>query len=101
MAEVSSSFTNDKPCARHLVHMAELIPFPLHSRAVLVRSIVDDLDTVHGPAANVFWRRRISGIVADLRSTGLSDDAIRNEILGLQDAVQAELQDRARRTAYL
>ncbi|EXL09014.1 DUF6074 family protein [Aquamicrobium defluvii] len=72
--------------------MADLIPFPLHSRTRLIRSIVDDLKVVHGPAANIFWRERIAGIVADMRRSGLADDAIRSEILGLQDAVQAELQ---------
>ncbi|MET3790433.1 DUF6074 family protein [Aquamicrobium terrae] len=72
--------------------MADLIPFPLHSRTRLIRSMVDDLKVVHGPAANLFWRERIAGIVAELRRSGLGDDAIRTEILGLQDAVQAELQ---------
>jgi hypothetical protein len=75
--------------------MAELIPFPLHSRATLVRSISDDLEVVHGPSANAFWRERIAGIVAGLRADGVTDDAIRTEILGLQSAVQYELQRRA------
>ena len=78
--------------------MADLIPFPLHSRAQLIRSIADELETVHGPTANVFWRERIAGIVANLRADGFADDAIRIEILGLQDAVQAEIQRRDRRT---
>lgn len=72
--------------------MADLIPFPLHSRTRLIRSLVDDLKVVHGPAANLFWRERIAGIVREMRGAGLSDDAIRTEILGLQDAVQVELQ---------
>ena len=71
--------------------MANLIPFPRCSRAALVRSMVDDLECVHGPAASVFWRKRIAEIVADMRASGLTDAAIRGEILGLQDAVQAEL----------
>ncbi len=75
--------------------MAELIPFPLHSRAALVRSISDDLEVVHGPAANAFWRERIAHIVAGLRLDGIADDEIRTEILGLQGAVQSELQRRA------
>jgi hypothetical protein len=49
------------------------------------------LRTVHGPAANSFWRERIAGIVAELRSNGLPDAAIREQILGLQDAVQGQL----------
>ncbi|MGH6761907.1 MAG: DUF6074 family protein [Phyllobacterium sp.] len=77
--------------------MAELIPFPLQSRVKLVRSIVDDLRHVHGPAANEFWRRRIDGIVAGMRATGLSSEAIRTEILGLSDAVQAELRRESER----
>lgn len=81
--------------------MAELIPFPLHSRAILVRSISDDLEVVHGPSANAFWRERIAGIVAGLRADGVADDAIRTEILGLQSAVQSELQRRARSAAVL
>lgn len=71
--------------------MSNLILFPLHSRASLVRSIADDLRVVHGPAANIFWRERIAGIVAELRSSGLPDAAIRTEILDLQDAVQLQL----------
>ncbi|MGB3539239.1 MAG: DUF6074 family protein [Mesorhizobium sp.] len=74
--------------------MAHLIPFPLGSRTSLVRSMVDDLECVHGPAASAFWRTRIAEIVADMRASGLSDTAIRNEILDLQDAVQAELCER-------
>ena len=84
--------------AYHAV-MADVIHFPLHSRATLVRAIADELEVVHGPAANRFWRDRIAGIVASLRSDGLSDGAIRHEILGLQDAVQCEMQRRADRPA--
>ena len=74
--------------------MAHLIPFPLCSRTALVRSIVDDLECVHGPAASEFWRVRIAEIVADMRASGLPDTAIRTEILSFQDAVQAELCER-------
>lgn len=74
--------------------MVDLIPFPLSSRASLVRSMVDDLECVNGAAANEFWRQRIASIVADMRKSGLGADAIRNEILGLQDAVQDELRRR-------
>ncbi|HEY4192757.1 MAG TPA: DUF6074 family protein [Mesorhizobium sp.] len=77
--------------------MAELIPFPLPSRAALVRSIVDDLECVHGPAASVFWRTRIAGIVASMRASGLPDETIRSQILSLQDAVQSELCERGLR----
>lgn len=77
--------------------MADLIPFPLPSRTALVRSIVDDLECVHGPAASVFWRTRIAGIVAEMRATGLADSDIRTQILTLQDAVQAELCERGLR----
>lgn len=71
--------------------MADVIAFPLHSRVALVRVIADELNAVHGPAANAYWRERISGIVAGLRADGLADAAIRDEILGLQDAVQTEM----------
>ena len=71
--------------------MSNVILFPLHSRVGLVQSIADHLRSVHGPAANSFWRERIAAIVADLRSSGLPDAAIRTEILGLQDAVQMQL----------
>lgn len=74
--------------------MTDVIPFPLHFRTALVRSIADDLDTVHGAAANSFWRQRIAGIVAELRARGLPDASIRTEIYSLQDAVQAEMQRR-------
>ncbi|ODT31696.1 MAG: hypothetical protein ABS35_04185 [Kaistia sp. SCN 65-12] len=75
--------------------MAHLIPFPLGSRTALVRSIVDDLECVHGPAANAFWRARIAEIVAGMRAAGLADTAIREEILTLQAAVQTELCERS------
>jgi hypothetical protein len=93
-ADSLPAFTIHKPWLADLAGMAELIPFPLPSRAALVRSIVDDLECVHGPAASAFWRTRIAGIVADMRSSGLSDAIIRNQILSLQDAVQAELCER-------
>lgn len=76
--------------------MVDLIPFPLSSRTSLVRSMVDDLERVHGPAASEFWRRRVAEIIAELRASGLPDGAIRSEIYSLQDAVQAELQYRMR-----
>jgi len=74
--------------------MSEMIPFPLNSRHSLLRSVVDDLERTHGAAANELWRRRIAAIVAELRASGLSDDAIRGEIYDFQDAVQAELRNR-------
>ncbi len=79
--------------------MADLILFPLHARAALVRAITNGLETIHGSAANIFWRERIAGIVADMRASGLTDPAIRSEILSLEDAVQAEMRERARRLA--
>lgn len=79
--------------------MAELIPFPLSSRVHLVKSMVDDLEVVHGPAASEFWRGRIVEIVSGMRASGLSDAVIRSEILDLQDAVQTEMQCRSRREA--
>lgn len=75
--------------------MANVILFPLPARAGLVRSMVDDLMRIHGPAANTFWRDRIATIVADLRRSGAADGHIRAEILSLQDAVQHELRQRA------
>lgn len=88
------AFTLHKPWLDDLAGMAHLIPFPLGSRTALVRSMVDDLECVHGPAASAFWRARIAEIVAGMRATGLPDAAIRSEILDLQDAVQAELCER-------
>ncbi|WP_080918958.1 DUF6074 family protein [Manganibacter manganicus] len=79
--------------------MADLIPFPLHCRTALIRSIADDLEIIHGAAANVFWRKRIAGIVAEMRASGLADIAIRSEILDLQNAIQTEMWERARRQA--
>lgn len=76
---------------RKLAHMADLIAFPFRARAALVRALVDDLHTIHGEAANAFWRQRISALVSELRASGLTDAAIRREILDLQDAVQCEL----------
>jgi hypothetical protein len=89
------SFTIYKPRSDEVAGMVDLIPFPLSSRASLVRSMVDDLECVNGAAANEFWRQRIASIVADMRESGLGADTIRNEILGLQDAVQMELRRRS------
>jgi hypothetical protein len=99
MLSVLPGFTAYKPRSSNFLRMVDLIPFPLHARAALVRSIADDLQIVHGPAANTFWRERIAGIVADMRAAGLTDAAIRSEILGLQDAVQIEMRQRTRRQA--
>lgn len=78
--------------------MAEVIPFPIRSRTDLVRSMVDELASVHGDAANVFWRERIASIVSGMRSNGIAADTIRQEIYDLQDAIQREMQDRALET---
>lgn len=75
--------------------MTDLIPFPIQSRTALIRSIADDLEIVHGPAANIFWRERIAGIVAELRASGFCAETIRTEIYALQDAVQGEMQRRS------
>jgi len=96
-AGILPAFTLHKPWLYDLAAMAHLIPFPLGSRTALVRSMVDDLECVHGPAASAFWRARIAEIVAGMRATGLPDAAIRGEILDLQDAVQAELCERGAR----
>ncbi|RUM97749.1 hypothetical protein EET67_11845 [Pseudaminobacter arsenicus] len=92
--DTGAAFTIYKPRSAELACMADLIPFPLSSRASLVRSMVDDLECVNGSAANEFWRRRVAAIIADMRESGLDADAIRNEILSLQDAVQDELRRR-------
>lgn len=75
--------------------MSNSIPFPLARRISLIRSIADELEQVHGPDANAYWRRRIADIVAGLRADRLSDETIRGQILSLQDAVQYEIQHRA------
>jgi hypothetical protein len=75
--------------------MCSLIPFPLSARARLVRDVVDDLQTIHGEEANRFWRDRIGAIVTQMRQSGLADEAIRDQIYNLQDAVQGELRARA------
>jgi hypothetical protein len=79
--------------------MVQVIPFPLRSRVHLVRSLADDLDVVHGAAANELWRSRIASLVAEMRKAGHSDGAIRDEIYELQSAVQADLQGRAKPSA--
>lgn len=75
--------------------MADIIPFPLDRRAALVREIADRMETLHGPAANIYWREHIARIVAGMRATGFADDAIRAEILHLQHAVQMRLRGQA------
>jgi hypothetical protein len=95
IATGACAFTIYKPRLAELTGMADLIPFPLSFRASLVRSMVDDLECVNGAAANEFWRSRVATIIADMRASGLGADAIRNEILSLQDAVQGELRRRS------
>lgn len=75
--------------------MADVIPFPLDCRARLVREIVDDLQNIHGEAANWFWRSRIAAIVGEMKAIGHEDEEIRTEIFALQHAVQLELRERA------
>jgi hypothetical protein len=76
--------------------MAEVIHFPLRLRTALIRSMVDDLEAMHGARANEFWRTRIAAIIEDLRGVGLSSADIRNEILDLNHAVQQELMARSK-----
>lgn len=80
--------------------MVDLLVFPFRARTALVHSLVDDLQKVHGEAANSFWRRRISELVAEMRRTGMTDASVRAEILELQHAVQNELVARSRSSAF-
>lgn len=75
--------------------MAQVIHFPLRSRTALIRSMVDDLEAMHGAKANEFWRARIAAIIEELRASGLSSAVIRDEILDLNHAVQQELMARS------
>lgn len=77
--------------------MAQVIHFPLRLRTALIRSMVDDLEAMHGARANEFWRARIAAIIEDLRAAGLSSATIRSEILDLNHAVQQELMARSER----
>lgn len=79
--------------------MADLIPFPRRAQTTLIRSIVNDLQTIQGEGANEFWRTHIGSIVAEMRACGLSDSTIRAEILDLHEAVQLDLRSLVRRTA--
>ena len=80
--------------------MADLIPFPRRAQIKLVTSIVNELQAIHGDGANEFWRLRIRSIVAEMREYGMSDAAIRAEILDLHDAVQTELRSLLRQPAW-
>lgn len=76
-----------------------MIHFPLRLRTALIRSMVDDLEAVHGTKADQFWRTRIAGIVDELRTVGLSSTEIRGEILDLLQIIQEELLARSKRSA--
>jgi len=80
--------------------MADLIPFPRRTQTKPVSSIVNELQALHGDAANEFWRLRIRSIVAEMREYGRSDPAIRVEILDLHEAVQSELRSLRRQPAW-
>ncbi|MBS9721236.1 hypothetical protein JYU29_11110 [Tianweitania sp. BSSL-BM11] len=75
--------------------MSEIIPFPLYRRVSVVREIADRIETLHGPAANSYWRERIAIVVSQLKKMGVDNDAIRTEVLSLQDAVQTRIRDQS------
>ena len=79
--------------------MAQVIHFPLRLRTALIRSMVDDLEAIHGIQADRFWRMRIAGIVDELRTLGLSSGEIRSEILDFLQIIQGELLARSKRSA--
>ena len=75
--------------------MADIIPFPLDRRVTLVRKLADRIEMLHGPAANAYWREHVATIAAELRDIGVSLDAVRTEVVCLQEAVQIYIRDRA------
>ena len=79
--------------------MAQVIHFPLRLRTALIRSMVDDLEAIHGIQADRFWRMRIAGIVDELRTLGLSSGEIRSEILDFLQIIQGELLARSKHSA--
>ena len=98
-AYVSFAFTIGKPCLVQSPIMAQVIHFPLRLRTALIRSMVDDLEAMHGVKADQFWRTRIAAIVDELRSMGLPSAEIRTEILDLHHAIQDELMARSKHSA--
>jgi len=79
--------------------MAQVIYFPLRLRAALIKSIVDDLEALHGIRADQFWRTRINGIIEELRTVGFSSAQIRTEIMDIYYAIQDALLARIKRSA--
>ncbi|MGG7518292.1 DUF6074 family protein [Allorhizobium undicola] len=70
---------------------ATLAFFPLASRRQLVRKAARELNNLHGEEANTYWRTTCKKLGAELLDLGCPAEAMREEIIEFQEAVQMEL----------
>lgn len=70
---------------------ASLLVFPFDARAALVRRVAVELSSLHGEAANLFWRKTARDLYGELLSTGQDDAKAREDVGRFCAAVQAEL----------
>ncbi|MBP2234276.1 hypothetical protein J2Z31_000766 [Sinorhizobium kostiense] len=71
--------------------VGEIFAFPLAARLGDVVRCARELDRVHGSAAVQYWKSECRKLAQQLSTLGLSDDEIRQQILGFQSEVQAAI----------
>lgn len=70
---------------------ASLLVFPFDARAGLVRQVALELASLHGEAANAFWRKTARDLYGQLLGSGQDDARAREDVSRFSAAVQAEL----------
>lgn len=70
---------------------ARVIAFPVSRQRDRVHKCAATLFRKHGHAAELFWRKTVRTILADLERAGVPDDQAREEVRAFFDAVQVEL----------
>jgi len=69
-----------------------LLQFPADRRTADIRRCSEALQTLHGEAANRFWRLEMAGFAANLKAQGCSEHEISRQAALFMHAVQMELQ---------
>jgi hypothetical protein len=69
--------------------------FPLHKRRQEVVRCATALDSIHGEAANAFWKAEMRSLASLLKTAGADDAEISSQIFEFNAAVQEELQNRS------
>ncbi|TCR98312.1 hypothetical protein EV281_109119 [Rhizobium sp. BK418] len=69
-----------------------LLQFPADRRTADIRRCSEALQTLHGEAANRFWRSEMASFAANLKAQGCSEHEISQQAALFMHAVQMELQ---------